>query len=110
MRKIGTGMQSIVARTALVLGIVATLCFTGAAWLIQKKAAEVIEKFGQEDIAAWPFWAAGEGYFARGRAYSAAGDRARAESDFKAALPLAGDPRVREKLLKTLRELTGEAK
>lgn len=78
--------------------------------LEQKKAAEVIEKFGQEDIAAWPFWAAGEGYFARGCAYSAAGDRARAESDFKAALPLAGDPRVREKLLKTLRELTGEAK
>ena len=33
------GMQSIVARTALILALVATLCFAGAAWLIQQKAA-----------------------------------------------------------------------
>jgi len=50
MRKIGTGMQSIVARTALVLGIVATLCFTGAAWLIQKKAAEVQEATAMDEL------------------------------------------------------------
>jgi len=77
--------------------------------LEQKKAAEMIEKFGGEDIAAWPFWAAGEGYFVRGRAFAAAGERGKAESDFKAALPLAGDPRVREGLLKALGELTGKA-
>ena len=38
-----TGLKSVVARTALVLGLVAAVCFTGAAWLIQQKAAAVQE-------------------------------------------------------------------
>ena len=43
MQKTGAGLKSIVARTALVLGLVAAACFTGAAWLIQQKAAAVQE-------------------------------------------------------------------
>ncbi|WP_275584514.1 methyl-accepting chemotaxis protein [Stenotrophomonas sp. NLF4-10] len=38
-----TGLKSVVARTALVLGLVAAACFAGAAWLIQQKAAAVQE-------------------------------------------------------------------
>jgi len=73
--------------------------------LAERKTKEVIDRFGAEDLAKWPFWAAGEGYFARGRAYAAVGQRAKAESDFKAALPLTGDPRVRNDLLKALQRL-----
>jgi hypothetical protein len=43
-----------------------------------------------------------------GRAYAPAGERVKAESDFKAALPLTGDPRIRNELLKALQKLTGE--
>ncbi|WP_256645311.1 methyl-accepting chemotaxis protein [Thermomonas paludicola] len=50
MRNIGAGMTSIVARTALVLGIVATLCFAGAAWMIQKKAAQVQEATALDEL------------------------------------------------------------
>ena len=39
----GAGMKSIVARAALVLGLVAAVCFAGAAWLIQREAAAVQE-------------------------------------------------------------------
>lgn len=75
--------------------------------LAERKAQEVIDRFGSEDLAKWPFWAAGEGHFARGRAYAAVGQHAKAESDFKAALPLTGDPRVRRDLLKGLQTPTG---
>ncbi|MCA1808201.1 MAG: DUF4838 domain-containing protein, partial [Lentisphaerae bacterium] len=78
--------------------------------LDQRKAAEVIAKFGEEDFGSWPFWAAGEGYYARGRAYDAVGDRARAKADFKAALPLIGDPRVQRKMLKISQAETGKVK
>ena len=76
--------------------------------LAQRKIQEVIDRFGNEDVTTWPFWAAGEGYFARGSAYAAVGERAKAESDFKAALPLIGDRHIRKKLLKALQKLTGE--
>jgi len=76
--------------------------------LAERKTQEVIDRFGNEDMTTWPFWAAGEGYFARGRAYAALGERAKAEADFKAALPLIGDRRIRNKLLKALQKLTGE--
>jgi hypothetical protein len=78
--------------------------------LEQKKAADLVTKFGLEDLGAWPFWAAGEGYFVRGRAYAAVGERGKAESDYKAALPLIGDPRARVALLKALPGVTGESK
>lgn len=54
--------------------------------LAQRKHAQVIEQFGNEDITRWPFWAAGEAYAARGRAYAEAGDKTKAEADFTAAL------------------------
>ncbi|WP_433853878.1 methyl-accepting chemotaxis protein [Stenotrophomonas nitritireducens] len=37
------GLKSVVARTALILGLVAAACFGGATWLIQHKAAAVQE-------------------------------------------------------------------
>ncbi len=54
--------------------------------LAQRKHAQVIERFGSEDITRWPFWVAGEAYAARGRAYAEAGEKAKAEADFTAAL------------------------
>ncbi len=50
MRTISAGMQSIVARTALILGIVATLSFAGAAWMIHSKAAEVQEAAAMSEL------------------------------------------------------------
>ncbi len=75
--------------------------------LAQRKPKEVIERFGNEDLTLWPFWAAGEGCFARGQAYAAVGQRVEAQADFKAALPLTSDPRVRDSVLKALQRLTG---
>jgi hypothetical protein len=75
--------------------------------LAQKKAKEVIERFGDEDLTRWPFWAAAEGYLARGRAYAAVGDKDAAEADFTAALPLAGDPRLRKDLTESIDKLRG---
>ncbi len=76
--------------------------------LAERKTKELIDRFGGEDLARWPFWAAGEGYAARGRAHAAEGQRAKAESDLKAALPLTSDPRIRNDLLKALQKLSGE--
>lgn len=73
--------------------------------LAQRKGAELIARFGGEDLKQWPFWAAGEGYFARGRAYSVLGDKIKAEADLKAALALTSDPRVRADLLEALKKV-----
>ena len=50
MRMLGAGTQSVVARTALVLGLVSALCFAGAAWMIQDKAAQVQEASAMEEL------------------------------------------------------------
>jgi len=50
MRTEGGGLKSIVARAALVLGLAAAVCFTGAAWLIQQKAAAVQEAAALEGL------------------------------------------------------------
>ena len=47
---VGAGMRSITARTALVLGAVAALCFAGAAWMIQQKAAQVQEATAMDEL------------------------------------------------------------
>ncbi len=52
----------------------------------QKQYARLIEQFGSEDITRWPFWAAGEAYATRGRAFAELGDKTKAEADFTAAL------------------------
>jgi hypothetical protein len=74
--------------------------------LAQRKAEELIDRFGSEDFTKWPFWAAGEAYATRGQAYLALGQQAKAQADLKAALALTSDPRTREKLLQTLQKLS----
>ncbi len=63
------------------------------------KAPEVIAQFSNEDISKWPFWKRGDGFHARGRAYSItkAGDKA--EADLKAALEFISEPRTRDATL-----------
>ncbi len=70
--------------------------------LDQFKAPQVIEQFGQEDIASWPFWKAGDGYSARGRAYAITKAGNEAEADLRRALEWTGDARVRDSIRQTL--------
>jgi tetratricopeptide (TPR) repeat protein len=70
--------------------------------LYERKARELIERFGHEDLTQWPFWAAGEAHFARGRAYTFLGDAAKAEAEYRAALGLTTDVRQRADLLEAL--------
>jgi hypothetical protein len=77
-----------------------------AAWmqalLDQAKAPQVVEQFAKEDIAAWPFWKAGDGYFARGRAYSITKAGREAEADFLRALEWTAEPRLRDTIRQQL--------
>jgi hypothetical protein len=66
--------------------------------LAGQKATEVIRQFASENIAAWPFWKRGDGYFVRGRAHAIAGRDAEAESDFSKALEWISDKRTRESI------------
>ncbi len=59
------------------------------------QATEVAERFADEDIAQWPFWKRGDGYFARGRAYSALKNGEAAENDLVAALAWTSDEKTR---------------
>jgi tetratricopeptide (TPR) repeat protein len=63
--------------------------------LAQRKSRELIAELGREDIAAWPFWKAGDGWFARGRAFAAIGEGREADADLARALEFTSDPRVR---------------
>jgi tetratricopeptide (TPR) repeat protein len=67
--------------------------------LAKQQAPEVIAKFANEDLSKWPFWKRGDGFHARGRAYSItkAGDKA--EADLKAALEFTSEPRTRDAIL-----------
>ncbi len=62
--------------------------------LAQRQASELIAEFVDEDFAQWPFWKAGEAYFARGRAYVIEKAGEKAEADLLAALPLTSDSRT----------------
>ena len=64
--------------------------------LARQKATEVLSRFGEEDISAWPFWKAGDGYYARGRAYAATHAGKETESDLTRALEFTSDPRIRQ--------------
>jgi hypothetical protein len=66
-----------------------------------RKYTDVIRQFGGEDLARWPFWAAGEGYYARASAYAAAGEKAKAEADFRAALEWTSDKLLRLQIEKS---------
>jgi hypothetical protein len=63
------------------------------------KATEVVKQFAAEDITKWPFWKRGDGFHARGRAYSIAKNGEKAETDLSAALDFIGDLRTRETVL-----------
>jgi hypothetical protein len=69
------------------------------AMLDQGKAPQVIEHFGSEDIAKWPFWKRGDGYLARGRAYAITKNSKQAEADLTQALEFTSDPRTRDAVL-----------
>jgi hypothetical protein len=66
------------------------------------KATEVVKQFAAEDFSKWPFWKRGDGFHARGRAYSIAKNGEKAETDLSAALDFIGDLRSRETVLLVL--------
>jgi hypothetical protein len=70
-----------------------------------RKTEELIGRFGDEDLTKWPFWAAGEAYFMRGRAYAAVGAKAKAVAEFNAALELTGDTRAKNEIREALTKL-----
>jgi len=70
--------------------------------LARRKAQDLIAEFGQELIAAWPFWKAGEGWATRGRAYAEIGLGKEAETDLRRALELTSDPRARIRIWRAL--------
>jgi len=72
------------------------------ALLDHAKTAEVVAAFGYEDIATWPFWKRGDGYFARGRAYFATKAGKEAEADLTSALVWSSDPRTRDAIFLAL--------
>jgi hypothetical protein len=66
--------------------------------LAQRKADELITQFSAEDIRTWPFWQAGEGWHARGRAYAMAKAGKAAEADLTRALEFTSDARLRRSI------------
>lgn len=62
----------------------------------QSKAPELLAQFGGENIAAWPFWKRGDGYFARGRAHFIIKAGQAAEEDLTQALPWSSEARTRD--------------
>ena len=59
---------------------------------------QVIEQFGNKDIAKCPFWKRGDGYFARGRAYALTKASKQAEVDLTHALEFTSLPRSRDSI------------
>lgn len=70
--------------------------------LVQRKPELVINKFGREDFAKWPFWQIGAGAFARGRAYFLVNSGQHAEQDLHRALQYTSDKRARTSILVTM--------
>lgn len=70
--------------------------------LAQRQSTKLIEQFGDEDFAKWPFWQVGAGAWARGRAYATAKAGAKAESDLKTALASTSDARIQTSILATM--------
>ncbi|MBK8037535.1 MAG: DUF4838 domain-containing protein [Verrucomicrobiaceae bacterium] len=70
--------------------------------LANSQALEVVKQFAAEDITKWPFWKRGDGFHARGRAYTIAKNGEKAETDLSAALDFIGDLRTRETVLLVL--------
>ena len=66
------------------------------------KASEVIARFADEDLTAWPFWKRGDGFHFRGRAYFILKEGTKAEADLSEALNWAREDRSRDSLRLTL--------
>lgn len=66
--------------------------------LAERRAPDLLRDYGAEDIGAWPFWKAGEGYAARGRAHAILKAGPAAEADLVKALEWTGEPRRRASL------------
>ncbi|HEV7403309.1 MAG TPA: DUF4838 domain-containing protein [Chthoniobacteraceae bacterium] len=64
--------------------------------LDQSKAPQLVEQFGSEDLGAWPFWKAGDGWFSRGRAYAITKAGKEADADLTRALEFTSEPRTRD--------------
>jgi hypothetical protein len=67
--------------------------------LDQGKATLVLQQYSNEDIAKWPFWKRGDGYFARGRAYALTKAGKQSEADLTRALEFTSLPRSRDAIL-----------
>ena len=67
--------------------------------LAQRRFDAVIEQFGGEDFASWPFWQTGAGSFARAKAYIFTKAGEEAETDLQTALELTADTRIRTNIL-----------
>jgi len=65
----------------------------------QRKWQTVVEQFGDEDFATWPFWQRGAGAYVRGRAHAFTKNGSAAEADFQTALSYTPDPRIRTGIL-----------
>lgn len=66
--------------------------------LAMRKAKELVEKFKNEDIDTWPFWKAGEAFYARGRAFCEVGEGTAAEQDLAKAVELTTDDLARARV------------
>jgi len=77
--------------------------------LVARRAfAELLEKFGNEDITTWPFWTAADALIARARAHSATGNTAKAKADLRNAQEYTTDNRARQEILRALGEDPGK--
>ena len=66
--------------------------------LDQSKGPQVIDQFSKEDISSWPFWKIGDGYAARGLAYSIIKSGQEAEADFVRGLEWTSEKRLRNSI------------
>ena len=67
-----------------------------------RKWADVVERFGTEDLTTWPFWQIGEGAFARAKAHIFMKDGEQAEADLSTALQYTSDTGLRVNILAAL--------
>ncbi len=64
--------------------------------LARQEASKVVADFAREEIADWPFWQRGAGYYARGRAFAITNTAAEAERDLANALAWTSELRSRD--------------
>ncbi|HBL43444.1 DUF4838 domain-containing protein [Gimesia sp.] len=67
--------------------------------LSQRNYQAVIDQYGTEDLAQWPFWQTGAGAYARARAYYGLKNGMKAEADLNQALKLTADSRLKASIL-----------